>query len=245
MLNLYFLQFLFQKKKKKSKQRALDFVRRVITPRGRILSGDRVPTTPTDLPELADFQRSFVVPDNVENLDFDHIPAVVPPMSNYDLFDGVMSRSIAMVNPHKSRDLWLNRKLIPVLSDLQIGRPAQQLLRAEELVKLKETEVQLVCDRTRKSSRNAKNSGKAPVRQTRQSKPAVQFVSSSEEEEEEDTEEDGHSSDVDWQVSEMRQKRKPIVIRSVFYFVVTLFGVFKNLQVFTDVLQIRVLQSKV
>ncbi|KAL5266105.1 hypothetical protein ACHWQZ_G006681 [Mnemiopsis leidyi] len=202
-------------KKKKKNKRALDFVRRVITPRGRILSGDRVPTTTADLPELADFQRSFVVPANEEDLDFDHIPSVVPPMSNYDLFDGVMSQSIAMLNPRKSRDLWLNRTLVPVLSDLQIDKPGQELVRAEELVKFRETEVQLVCDRTRKSSRNARNSGKAPVRQTRQSKPAVQFVSSSEEEEEEegDTEEDEHSSDVDWQVSEMRQKRKPIVIR--------------------------------
>ena len=179
----------------------------------RILSGERPPTTPTDLPELADFQRSFVLPVNEENLDLDHIPAVVPPMSNYDLFDGPMTQSIAMVNPRKSRDLWLNRKLAPVLSDLQIGRPAQQLRRAEELLKLKEMEVQMVCDRTRKSSRNARGSGKAPVRRTRQSTPAVQFVTSSEEEEEEEEEEDGNSSDVDWQVSEMRQKKKPVIIR--------------------------------
>jgi hypothetical protein len=107
--------------------------------------------------------------------------------------------------------------LVPALSDLQIGKPAQQLLRAEELLKLKEMEVQMVCDRTRKSSRAARGSGKIPVRQTRQSKPAVQFITSSGEEGEEgegeSTEEDGHSSDVDWQVSEMRQKRKPVIIR--------------------------------
>ena len=181
----------------------------------RILSGERPPTAPAAIPELADFQRSFVQPENEsENLDLDHLPAVVPPMSNYDLFDGIMAQSIAMVNPRKSRELWLNSKLVPIISDLQIAKPAQQLLRAEELLKLKEIEVQMICDRTRKSSRTARGSGKAPVRRTRQTKPAVQFVTSSEEEEDTQSgEDDGHSSDVDWQVSEMRQKKKPVIIR--------------------------------
>ena len=162
----------------------------------------------SDIPELANFQRSFVTPPTEQELDPDHIPPVMPPMSNYDLFDGLMSQSLAMVNPRKARDLWLNRRLCPVLSELQLGRAAQQLVRAEELEKLKEVEVNMVHDRSRKCSR------KSPVRRTRQSKPVVQFQTSSEEEEEEEsTEEDCHSSDVDWQVSELRQRRKqPIII---------------------------------
>ena len=160
---------------------------------------------------MADFQRSFVVPaDGEEEPDYEHIPAVVPPMSSYDLFDGVMAHSIAMISSEQSRKLWLNRKIVPLLSELQLNKAAQNLRREEELDKLGEVEVKVLGDRPRKSRRSSP--GKKPARLTRQSRPVREERSSSEEtvSTEEEVEEDANSSDVDWKASEIKQRRTPV-----------------------------------
>ena len=182
----------------------------------RILSSERQDDASADIPELADFQRSFVVSGNgEEDAPYEHIPAVIPPMTSYNLFDGVMAQSIAMISSERSRELWLQRTIVPPLSDLQINKPAQEQRREEELRKLGEVEVKVLGDRHRKCRR--KSPGREPARLTRQSRVQLHLLqesSSSSEpgatEEEDECEDGGGSSDVDWQVKQ-KQKRKPVI----------------------------------
>ena len=47
------------------------------------------------------------------------------PTSTYNMFEGIMARSIALVDPAKSRALWLARAIAPALSELQLNSPRQ------------------------------------------------------------------------------------------------------------------------
>ena len=81
--------------------------------------------------------------------DPDHIPTVLPPTSTYDLFDGLMARSIAMVNPRKSRELWLGRRIVPALSEyhLELCGGARKKVTREEWAILKEIAIVNVSSR--------------------------------------------------------------------------------------------------
>lgn len=174
-----------------------------------------------------DFQRSFVVPASREEVNPEQIPAVMPPMSNYDLFDGVLSKSLAMINAAKSRELWLSRRLVPVLSDLQVESaiPKSVLTAEKKLL----SQIRNTVEENNKVRAGRRNAGKAPMRRhsaatarrtraeeepparrTRaEEEPAAREpVTSSSSEEEAQSSSVDDSSDVDWQVSSMRQKKK-------------------------------------
>ena len=160
---------------------------------------------------MADFQRSFVAEPG--DPDPHYIPPVQAPTSTYNLFEGILANSIAMIDPETSRKLWLNRKIAPELSTMQYARARQDRKKRDELKNLRVSQPVHVIDRARncKSARNTrKRTGATRTRQSRQSEPVVTYESLSSSDETM-SQQEADSSDVDWQVSEMRQKRKPVI----------------------------------
>ena len=131
----------------------------------------------------------------------DEIPHVMAPLTRYDLFQGILERSLANIDPKKSNKQWIERKIVDQISCLHKDKlkKAQKDIRDFELDQIRKIELEV-----KKISKANQPKNKGGNRLTRQKAKIIE-----EEPELPETESEASlsTSDEDWTTAKKTSKK--------------------------------------